>query len=214
MSQNNDNHNTKDKIIQTGIRLFAKNGYEATTMRMIANDAGINIALISFYFGNKENFYKSVLEYVANDISPYYNSVYNKIEVLKREKGFIDKEEALDLIVQLVNLQLYIALNQQEPWPDYVSLLYWEQRHPPEGNSPFTEKVTLEVEDTLSFLLTQYEPSLDYRKASIISRFINGGIISFSEHPGFTKIIKDKIGENTSEDFIKNTLEQFIISSI
>lgn len=214
MNQNNEKYNTKDKIIQTGIRLFAKNGYEATTMRMIANDAGINIALISFYFGNKQNFYKSVLEYVANDISPYYNLVYNKIEVLKKEKGFIDKDEALNLIAQLLNLQLYIAINQQQPWPDYVSLLYWEQRQPPEGNSPFTEKVTLEVEDTLSYLLTQYEPSLDYRKASIISRFINGGIISFSEHPGFTKIIKEKIGQKVSEDFIKNTLKHFIISSI
>ncbi|MBS1928899.1 MAG: TetR/AcrR family transcriptional regulator [Chitinophagaceae bacterium] len=41
-------------ILNQAEKLFAKNGYDATTVRDIAEAAGVNLAMISYYFGSKE----------------------------------------------------------------------------------------------------------------------------------------------------------------
>ncbi len=42
------------QIIEKAEALFASKGYEGTTVRDIADAAGVNIAMISYYFGSKE----------------------------------------------------------------------------------------------------------------------------------------------------------------
>lgn len=53
---------TVKKIIETAVMLFAQKGYSAVSVKELANAAGVNIALISYYFGGKENLYKVALE--------------------------------------------------------------------------------------------------------------------------------------------------------
>lgn len=213
MSENavSNDTSTKEKLIRTGIELFSKYGYDGTTMRMIAQDANVNVASVSFYFGSKQNFYKSVLEYAAEDATPIYDVFYKEFLAAK-ESGSIDKDKAFELIEKLLSLQLYIAIDQ--PLKKYVSLLYWEQMLPPENCSPITEKVSLVIEDSLTYLLTCYNSSLDYGRALLISRFVNGGIIAFCEHPGFINGISSKMNLHLGSEFIKNSLKQFILNSI
>ncbi|MBS1732174.1 MAG: TetR/AcrR family transcriptional regulator [Bacteroidetes bacterium] len=42
------------QIIEKAEELFATQGYEGTTVRNIADAAGVNLAMISYYFGSKE----------------------------------------------------------------------------------------------------------------------------------------------------------------
>jgi AcrR family transcriptional regulator len=46
--------NTRDEILAAARRLFAQHGFQATTMRGIAAEAGVNAALVHHYYGNKE----------------------------------------------------------------------------------------------------------------------------------------------------------------
>lgn len=52
----------RDKLIEVGTRLFAKKGLTAVTIRELADAAGTNSAMISYYFGGKEGLYAAVLE--------------------------------------------------------------------------------------------------------------------------------------------------------
>jgi AcrR family transcriptional regulator len=45
---------------------------------MIAKAANVNIAAISFHFGNKEAFYNKVLSYVAEYMKGYFAKLYSK----------------------------------------------------------------------------------------------------------------------------------------
>ncbi len=45
-------------------RLFAKRGYDAVSVRAVASEAGVNPAMIHYYFGNKEGLYLAVLHEV------------------------------------------------------------------------------------------------------------------------------------------------------
>lgn len=43
----------KESILKAGAKLFAKRSYDSVGIRDIANEAGVNSAMISYYFGGK-----------------------------------------------------------------------------------------------------------------------------------------------------------------
>jgi len=49
---------TAKKIMDAALKLFAKKGFAAVSVKEVAKNAGVNIALISYYFGGKENLYE------------------------------------------------------------------------------------------------------------------------------------------------------------
>ena len=52
---------TPDTILDAAEELFAKQGFAATTTKQIGSAAGVNPALIHYYFGNKEGLYRALL---------------------------------------------------------------------------------------------------------------------------------------------------------
>ena len=53
---------TEQKIAAAARKIFTQKGYAATKTRDIAEEAGINLALVNYYFGSKENLFKQVLK--------------------------------------------------------------------------------------------------------------------------------------------------------
>ena len=58
----NDQQGLKTQILDTAEELFAENGYAATSIRRIADQAGVNPALVHYYFGNKKMLLQKVME--------------------------------------------------------------------------------------------------------------------------------------------------------
>lgn len=52
---------TEQKIIIAARQVFTKKGYAATRTRDIAKEAGINLALLNYYFKSKENLFKIII---------------------------------------------------------------------------------------------------------------------------------------------------------
>ena len=50
------------QIIETAERLFALKGFGGTSVRDISEEAGINVAMISYYFGSKEKLMEALFE--------------------------------------------------------------------------------------------------------------------------------------------------------
>lgn len=50
------------QIIETSERLFSLKGFDGTSVRDIAEEAGINVAMISYYFGSKEKLMEAIFE--------------------------------------------------------------------------------------------------------------------------------------------------------
>ncbi|MES2704210.1 MAG: TetR family transcriptional regulator [Bacteroidota bacterium] len=49
-------------IINTAEKLFSVTGFDGTSVRDIAREAGVNLAMISYYFGSKEKLMEAVFE--------------------------------------------------------------------------------------------------------------------------------------------------------
>jgi TetR/AcrR family transcriptional regulator len=56
------NHGPREKLLTVATGLFATKGFAAVSIRDLAQAAGVNSALISYYFGGKEGLYGEVLE--------------------------------------------------------------------------------------------------------------------------------------------------------
>ena len=57
---------TRAEIIEAAREAFASLGYEGATMRRIADEAGVDSALISYHFGTKEQLFVAVHELPIN----------------------------------------------------------------------------------------------------------------------------------------------------
>ena len=53
---------TRDKILDVAESLFARKGYDGTTIKQIGGGSGVNPTLIYYYFDGKEGLYKAVLQ--------------------------------------------------------------------------------------------------------------------------------------------------------
>ncbi|HMH22563.1 MAG TPA: TetR family transcriptional regulator [Puia sp.] len=52
----------REHILTVAEDLFGNNGFDGTSVRDIANIAGVNLAMISYYFGSKEKLLESLVE--------------------------------------------------------------------------------------------------------------------------------------------------------
>jgi AcrR family transcriptional regulator len=53
---------TKKSILDSAEKLFAREGFYATSLRMLTREAGVNLAAVNYHFGSKEELIKAVIE--------------------------------------------------------------------------------------------------------------------------------------------------------
>ena len=59
--ENSYDGGARARLISVARKLFAEQGFAGTSTRDIAKTSGLNVSLISYYFGGKEGLYKAVL---------------------------------------------------------------------------------------------------------------------------------------------------------
>jgi AcrR family transcriptional regulator len=79
---------TRQTLLAAARRRFAEDGYAATTVREIADDAGVNVALINRYFSSKEGLFEACLHAAGDD--------------LRRTAGDVPLERVAEVIAQQV----------------------------------------------------------------------------------------------------------------
>lgn len=57
---------TRARILEVARRRFLDEGYQTVTMRSIATEAGVDLALVSYYFGSKKGLLGAALALAAN----------------------------------------------------------------------------------------------------------------------------------------------------
>ena len=53
---------TEDKILSAASKVFTEKGFAGTRTRDIAEEAGINLALLNYYFRSKEKLFQQVMK--------------------------------------------------------------------------------------------------------------------------------------------------------
>jgi AcrR family transcriptional regulator len=53
---------TRRRILETALQVFATEGYEGASTRQLAERAGVNLPAIQYYFGSKEGLFRAVID--------------------------------------------------------------------------------------------------------------------------------------------------------
>ena len=91
------NNSTKDKILQAAEQIFAENGYDGARIDVIAKKAGINKAMLYYYFGSKDNILKEIIEINISKFGEEQENRFNASDLINSE-GTIN-EEKLDFLI-------------------------------------------------------------------------------------------------------------------
>ncbi|HUM46413.1 MAG TPA: TetR/AcrR family transcriptional regulator [Chitinophagales bacterium] len=89
----------RQQILEAAEELFAEKGFEGTSVRELAKKAGINIAMISYYFGSKEKLFEALVEFRTSYIREKLQTL-NRNEVLDPVSKI---ETAIDLYVDRIS---------------------------------------------------------------------------------------------------------------
>jgi AcrR family transcriptional regulator len=80
------------QIMEAAEELFAEKGFDGTSVRDIAEEAGVNLAMISYYFGSKEKLMESLFKYRGGSIRLQLESMLENKELnsLQKVNALID----------------------------------------------------------------------------------------------------------------------------
>lgn len=73
MSQEGKNISRKELLVAAARDLFAEKGFHATSVRDIAGKAHVNVSMVSYYFGGKEQLYTTIVEGFADTIRSLFS---------------------------------------------------------------------------------------------------------------------------------------------
>lgn len=58
---------TREELLRVATRIFAEQGFKATTIRQICTEVNVNIALVNYHFSSKAELYHTVQQSLFND---------------------------------------------------------------------------------------------------------------------------------------------------
>lgn len=116
--------NSKSRILEAATTLFAQKGFDGTSIREICKKANVNLCMISYYWGGKQELYNGIIE----------NLLEKQIEY---SKGFLDlnknpKDMSIDECTNLLTTiaDKFVDFFYTNISSDLIVLLLKEQQRP------------------------------------------------------------------------------------
>lgn len=78
---------TRQRLLNAGVRLFAEHGFKGVSVRDLSNEAGTNIAAINYHFGGKQGLYQAVFEATLDTDEPRFRDALATIRTLAQSAG-------------------------------------------------------------------------------------------------------------------------------
>lgn len=88
------------QIIEVAERLFATNGFHASSVRDIAKEADVNIAMISYYFGSKEKLLEAVFAVRTAELKALLANLVDDTKLTPLEKIYKLIDAYMDKIMR------------------------------------------------------------------------------------------------------------------
>jgi len=114
---------TRQRLIDTGLALFGRYGFDGVTTRQLATAAKVNQAAIPYHFGGKEGVYLAIAEQISASIAPHIDALQKQID------SRIASEAPQDLLLECTVKLAEIAFipEHQNSWFIFLTR---EQFHP------------------------------------------------------------------------------------
>ncbi|MBP1172773.1 MULTISPECIES: TetR/AcrR family transcriptional regulator [Paenibacillus] len=159
---------TSDKILAAAFKCISAKGYANVSMRDIAEEAGVVLSQLNYYFNNKEGLFKELLKSVKQE---YLNNIENKLQNIDTtsEKVSFLVEYCQELIKE--NTDLYRLLL------DFFNMAMWSTSFNKELSAFFKE-----VSDVIGkYIASDYSINENVQASpKLITRMVIGSIFGIA----------------------------------
>jgi AcrR family transcriptional regulator len=98
---------SQDQILIAANNVFHKSGFAGARMQEIANEAGINKAMLHYYYKNKQQLFQAVFMQAFAKFAPQVNAIFNASEgIFDKIRHFIS--DYIDFVLENPDLPAFI----------------------------------------------------------------------------------------------------------
>lgn len=119
--------NSKTRILEAATALFAQKGFDGTSIREICKAAEVNICMISYYWGGKQELYQGIIDNLIEKQIEYSKSFLdlnkNPYDMTKNEcREFLSEvmDKFVDFFYTNISSDLIVLLLKEQQKPDFI----------------------------------------------------------------------------------------------
>ncbi|RLD39801.1 MAG: TetR/AcrR family transcriptional regulator [Bacteroidetes bacterium] len=102
-----DNISTEENILNVAREVFMQNGYDGTSMQMIASAAGINKSLLHYYYRSKERLFEKIFSKAFSQFIPNLGVIFMSDMTLE-EKIYAFTERYIDVFIENPLIPIFV----------------------------------------------------------------------------------------------------------
>ncbi len=193
---------TEEKILAAAQRVFIRKGMDGARMQEIADEAGINKALLHYYFRNKQNLFEAIFEKVFQKIFPNIRMLIGSGKPIEEKLGRFT-EHYIDILLEHPFLPTFI-LREINRDPEFLAEQIKTQGIEVKELMPMLEKAMEEGK------IRRMDPR------DLVVNILGLSIFPFAAKP-LLKIMLFKNGAGSYSDFLekrKATVKTFLLHAI
>lgn len=113
---------TRQRILDAAIKIFAVDGYDGATTRKLAERAGVTLPAIQYYFGSKEGLHRAVVAHIAEQIEAIIAPAAEAAAALLA-KGDHSRKLLLARLYDMLDAFATLVFGNQHPesWAQFVA---------------------------------------------------------------------------------------------
>lgn len=194
--------NTEDKILLAAQKVFIEKGMDGARMQEIANEAGINKALLHYYFRTKQKLFEAIFKMVFSQIFPNLMELVNADLPIDEKLGkFIDQ---------------YISLLQKHAF--LPTFILKEMNRDPEFLAAIIKGSGINPPEVFAMLEREMDRGTIRRMnpRDILVNILSLSIFPFAARPLLSIVLFDN-DKQAYTDFLderKRTIKEFVLNSI
>lgn len=118
---------TRQRILETAITLFAQLGFQGTSTRAIARRARVSLPALQYYFDSKDGLHHACIEYMTEDVHARLGPALTQArEVLSN--GSLKRAQLLELLRSLIEPLIEgLATDRPESWVLFFARAHSDQ---------------------------------------------------------------------------------------
>ncbi len=169
----------RKKLIEAGLKIYSAVGYEKASTRLLAAEAGVNIAAIPYYFGSKEGLYIAVIDSI---IDYYRAGLGDSLTQIQTALNNADTtaEEYRALLDHYMRKMIRFVL-QDTPERQQISRIYTrEQLDPTSAFERLYQGFVRGLHESISALVAQIlKDKISASEAKIVAQTLLGQVTVF-----------------------------------
>jgi len=166
----------RERLIHAGIEIFAENGFNATTTRMLADKARVNLSAIPYYFRSKEGLYHATVEHIADVLATHLTPFLERLQA-EADEGF---EPATARVLLQEGLSTMVSVMCGDPGTmRFSQIILREQMAPTAAFDLIYPKVMERILSAFTTLIATITGETDTRQCSLQAILLIGQVMVF-----------------------------------